>query len=52
MTEKSTFTQDTAEIIVDALIGAGLIKASAFDRAVEITEEELRVQLIMEDLNK
>jgi hypothetical protein len=42
-------TTEMAEIIVDAIMGAGLIKPEDFYRARDIAEEELRVRLAIGD---
>lgn len=41
--------RDMAELIVDALVDGQVVKQSDFEKAVEITEEEIMVRKVLED---
>jgi hypothetical protein len=43
------WSQNIAELVVDALMTAKIIDKVDFERAVAVAEEEIRVRLLMHD---
>ena len=47
--DAKSWSEDVAELAVDALLDAGLVKREDFDRAVVIVAEEIFARLVLGD---